>query len=162
MGAEWLGNRIWVHFDRALDPAVWTLEGAPAVQQFVPGFETSSGGAVTDARIVRGRGWTHRCGQRERGCRTVRLTLGDVRRSVPGTSRTLHGAPDPAEDVFIGYVPHPHLTKYRLRDAAGNEVGAFDRFPALRLVPGVNPVLGVTDAAAARRSRTPRSSSRCG
>ena len=146
-GVEWLGNRVWVHFERDLDPASWRLEGAPAAQQFFPSFSMSSAGDVIDARIVRGRGWTAACRSTEAGCGTVRLTLGNVRRTVPGTSRDLHGAPDPGEEVSISYVPHPHLTKYRLRDAAGNEAGRFGPMPATRLSPGADPVLGVSDAA---------------
>ena len=96
-GIEWLGNRVWIHFESPLDPSVWRLQGAPAEQQFVPEFSKSTDGRVTDARIVRGRGWTQPCGRTETDCRTVRLTVA-VRKQRGGTVRNfLNGVPLPDE-----------------------------------------------------------------
>ena len=149
---EWLGNRVWVHFSHDLDPSQWRLPGSGIEQQFVPSFTVSRAlrvGAVTDARIVRGRGWSHRCGRTETNCRTVRLTLGQVHRVVPGRGGELYDAPLPDEEVEVRYVPvHETLRKYWLRDAAGNEVAPFGPRVAERLEPGDVPTLWVENAQA--------------
>ena len=147
-GIEWLGNRVWIHFESPLDPSVWRLQGAPAEQQFVPEFSKSTGGRVTDARIVRGRGWTQPCGRTETDCLTVRLTVA-VRKQRGGTvGNFLNGAPLPDERLWIRYAPHEHLPQYRLRDAAGTEVLPFVRVEAVRLAPGDVPTLRVDNAKA--------------
>ena len=147
-GIEWLGNRVWIHFESPLDPSVWRLQGSPAEQQFVPEFSKSTDGRVTDARIVRGRGWTQPCGRTETGCRTVRLTVA-VRKQRGGTvGNFLHGVPLPDETLWIRYAPHEHLTQYRLRDAAGTEVPPFVGVEAVRLAPGDVPTLRVDNAKA--------------
>ena len=132
---EWLGNRVWVHFSHDLDPSQWRLPGSAIEQQFVPEFSKSTDGRVTDARIVRGRGWSHRCGRTETSCRTVRLTVA-VRKQRGGTRASfLYGAPLPDERVEIRYVPvHETLRKYWLRDVAGNDGGAVR--PASGAAPG--------------------------
>ena len=124
---EWLDNRVWIHFKSPLDPSVWRLQGSPAEQQFVPEFSKSTDGRVTDARIVRGRGWTQPCGRTETDCLTVRLTVA-VRKQRGGTvGNFLNGVPLPDETLWIRYAPHEHLPQYRLRDAAGTEVPPFVR-----------------------------------
>ena len=150
---EWLDNRVWIHFESPLDPTVWRLQGAPAEQQFVPEFSKSTDGRVTDARIVRGRGWTQPCGRTETDCLTVRLTVA-VRKQRGGTvGNFLNGVPLPDETLWIRYAPHEHLPQYRLRDAAGTEVPPFVREKAVRLAPGDVPTLRV-DNAKARESGT--------
>ena len=150
---ERLGNRVWVHYERDLQP--WTLD--PVLRsgalggQFHPDYSLSRpvSHAVIDARIVRGRGWSRSCGRTETGCRTVRLTLGKVYRDEAGGPGREGGyeAPDPGETVEISYAPNPHHAKYRLRDAAGNEAPAFAPMVAQHLAPGTAPVLAVDDGA---------------
>ena len=152
-GIERLGNRVWVHFSRDLQP--WTLD--PFLRnlqlggQFHPDYSLSSPvlDAVIDARIVRGRGWSRNCGRTETGCRTVRLTLGRVHRDATGGPGREGGyeAPGPGERVEIRYAPNPHHAKYRLRDAAGNEAPGFAPTVAVHLAPGSAPVLAVDDGA---------------
>ena len=152
-GIERLDNRVWVHYERDLQP--WTLD--PVLRsgalggQFHPDYSLSRPvwHAVIDARIVRGRGWSRSCGRTETGCRTVRLTLGKVYRDEAGGPGREGGyeAPDPGETVEISYAPNPHHAKYRLRDAAGNEAPAFGPMVAVHLAPGTAPVLAVDDGA---------------
>ena len=152
-GIERLGNRVWVHYERDLQP--WTLD--PVLRsgalggQFHPDYSLSRpvSHAVIDARIVRGRGWSRSCGRTETGCRTVRLTLGKVYRDEAGGPGREGGyeAPDPGETVDISYAPNAHHAKYRLRDAAGNEAPAFGPMVAQHLAPGTAPVLAVDDGA---------------
>ena len=150
-GIERLGNRVWVHYERDLQP--WTLD--PVLRtgalggQFHPGYSLSRpvSHAVIDARIVRGRGWSRNCGRTETGCRTVRLTLGRVHRGGSGSPPGGHEAPEPGETVSISYAPSPHHAKYRLRDAAGNEAPGFAPMEARHLAPGSAPVLAVDDGA---------------
>ena len=150
-GIERLGNRVWVHYERDLQP--WTLD--PVLRtgalggQFHPGYSLSRpvSHAVIDARIVRGRGWSRNCGRTETGCRTVRLTLGRVQRGASGSPPGGHEAPEPGETVEISYAPNPHHAKYRLRDAAGNEAPGFAPTVAVHLAPGSAPVLAVDDGA---------------
>ena len=101
---ERLGNRVWVHYERDLQP--WTLD--PVLRsgalggQFHPDYSLSRPvwHAVIDARIVRGRGWSRSCGRTETGCRTVRLTLGKVYRDAAGGPGREGGyeAPEPGRD----------------------------------------------------------------
>ena len=150
-GIERLGNRVWVHYERDLQP--WTLD--PVLRtgalggQFHPGYSLSRpvSHAVIDARIVRGRGWSRNCGRTETGCRTVRLTLGRVQRGASGSPPGGHEAPESDETVEISYAPSPHHAKYRLRDAAGNEAPGFAPTVAVHLAPGSAPVLAVDDGA---------------
>ena len=150
-GIERLDNKVWVHYERDLQP--WTLD--PVLRtgalggQFHPGYETSRpvSHAVIDARIVRGRGWSRNCGRTETGCRTVRLTLGRVQRGASGSPPGGHEAPESDETVEISYAPNPHHAKYRLRDAAGNEAPGFAPMVAVHLAPGSAPVLAVDDGA---------------
>ena len=144
---EWLGNQIWVHYARDLDP-LSRIDNLQA-RQYFPGFSMSTpvSSDVIDARIVRGRGWSRPCKPAEAGCRVVRLTLGGLRRAVPGQGTPLngYGAPYPDETVELSYTPHPHLPRYRLRDAVGNEAAGFRGMEAQRLGPGADPVLWVED-----------------
>ncbi|MDE0474411.1 MAG: hypothetical protein OXI50_07610, partial [Gammaproteobacteria bacterium] len=146
-------NRVWVHFDRDFAPL---LDGNGMTEdQFRVRYSVSKNWLhdVTDARVVRGRGWAHQCGRGAAGCRVVRLTLGEVRRhKAPetGDERTLqiHGAPlaDETVEIFYAPNPYPHFEKYRLRDAHDNPVVPFGPVEAVLLAAGDNPVLSVSDA----------------
>ena len=152
--AERLGPHIWVHFNADLDPSS-RLNGSFA-RQFGATFSESRilGHDVVDAIIVKGRG-SQACRRSngrvaaEEGCRTVRLTLGQVLQSATGE-------PEPDETVQVSYTPigansdpalhrnHP-LAKYRLRDFAGNEVAGFSQKVATYLSAGTSPQLTLDD-----------------
>ena len=138
---EWHGNRVWVRYDRDLDP----FSGIEAaLSQFGVDLSGSTPGSppVTEARIIRDRGWPHRCGEGQAGCRTMRLTLEEVQR---GQSGGRYREPEPGETVRVSYTPSPHLPQYRLRDRFGNEAPAFGLSEARHLGVAGDPLLSVSD-----------------
>ena len=146
--AERLGSHIWVHFNADLDPS--SKVNGTFARQFGATFSESRivGREVVGAIIVKGRG-SQACrpanghAGAEDGCRTVRLTLGQV-------SQSATGVPDPDETVRVSYTPigassdpelhgnHP-LARHRLRDFAGNEVAGFSQEVATYLSAGTSP-----------------------
>ena len=143
-GVERLGNRVWINYERDLDPESGIDQG---VRQFFPHYSVSQPfpPEVRDVRIVRGRGWEENCRRTAReGCRTVLVTLGAVRRpNSGGDPGTVHQGPLPDERVWLSYRPK---SGYRLRDAVGHEAPGFSRMEALPLQAGADPVLSVSDA----------------
>ena len=133
---ERVGHQVWVYFTQDLTPVTLVphLRNGAIGDQFRVEFPSSgsSGGDVTDARIVRGRGWGSNCRRGETGCKAVRLTTRSRARAD--------------ETMTIAYVPNAHHPKYRLRDLAGNEAKAFGRTTAVPLGAGDSPVMSVSDA----------------
>ena len=132
---ERLGNEVWVRFTRALKPVTLVphLRKGAIGDQFRVSYSGYDGGEVriTDARIVRARGWDANCASTQADCQVVRLTL--AASLGEGT-------------VQIGYVPNPHFEKYRLRGVAGTLVPAFAGTEAVLLEAGDSPTLSVSDA----------------
>ena len=135
---ERVGHQVWVYFTQDLTPVTLVphLRNGAIGDQFRVEFPSagSGGGDVTDARIVRGRGWGSNCRRGETGCLAVRLTTRSRARAD--------------ETMTVAYVPNPHHPKYRLRDLAGNEAKAFGRTTAVPLGQGDSPVMSVSDAKA--------------
>ena len=168
---ERLGRHVWVHFDRDLDPET-ALDGTGR-HQFDIAYTAARpvGHAVAEALIVKGRGVqacaVARAGAAaEAGCRTVRLTLGPLRRTnrdgrgrlVPVNPETwpleTHPADEPWHDdtVTVSYTPActdegcGTLAKYRLKGYAGSEAEAFSGEVAVRLGGSATPQITVGDA----------------
>ena len=168
---ERLGRHVWVHFDRDLDPET-ALDGTGR-HQFGVAYTAARpvGHAVAEALIVKGRGAqacaVARAGAAaEEGCRTVRLTLGALRRTnrdgrgrlVPVNPETwpleTHPADEPWHDdtVTVSYTPActdegcGALAKYRLKGYAGSEAEAFSGEVAVRLGGTTTPQITVGDA----------------
>ncbi len=133
---ERVGHQVWVYFTQDLTPVTLVphLRNGAIGDQFRVEFPSagSGGGDVTEARIVRGRGWGSNCRRGETGCLAVRLTTRSRARAD--------------ETMTVAYVPNPHHPKYRLRDLAGNEAKAFGRTTAVPLAQGDSPVMSVSDA----------------
>ena len=142
---EWAGNKIWIYYDRDLDPrsALGRIRTQYALDY--SSSEPIYGGPQnqwTDARVVSGRYPWQACTGNMRGCRIVQLTMQEVYRSRDNRfAGTRHDGPASDEEVKVSYTPHPHDYSVRLRRAGSPATQDGQYAPAfgLRVATHVGP-----------------------